>query len=80
MERIKRVVVLGAGAMGGFFLSRFLDAPGFETAVAARGQRKKRLETEGLVVNGKQYTAGVVDPDEADSPVDLIIVAVKNHT
>jgi 2-dehydropantoate 2-reductase len=79
MERIKRVVVLGAGAMGGFFLSRFLDAPGFETAVAARGQRKKRLETEGLVVNGKQYTAGVVDPDEADSPVDLIIVAVKNH-
>jgi 2-dehydropantoate 2-reductase len=79
MERIKRVVVLGAGAMGGFFVSRFLDAPGFEAAAAASGQRKKRLETDGLVVNGKLYTGFVLDPDEADSPADLIIVAVKNH-
>ncbi len=79
MEQIKRVVVLGAGAIGGFFLSRFLDTPGFSTAVAARGPRKKRLETGGLVVNGKQYTVPVVDPAETDSPADLIIVAVKNH-
>ena len=79
MEQIKRVVVLGAGAIGGFFLSRFLDATGFWAAAAAVGTRKKRLETQGLVVNGKQYTACVVDPDEADSPADLIIVAVKNH-
>ncbi|MBN2325314.1 MAG: ketopantoate reductase family protein [Spirochaetes bacterium] len=79
MERIRRVVVLGAGAMGGFFLSRFLDAPGFEAAAAARGTRKKRLDTKGLVVNGKRYMGFALDPAEADSPADLIIVAVKNH-
>ncbi|UCB44797.1 MAG: 2-dehydropantoate 2-reductase [Spirochaetota bacterium] len=79
MGNIKRVIVIGAGAIGGYFVSRFLETDGFATAVAARGQRRKRLETEGLVVNGKKYNVPVVDPDEADSPSDLIIVAVKNH-
>jgi 2-dehydropantoate 2-reductase len=79
MEKIKRVIIIGAGGMGGYFASRFIETEGFSTAVAARGQRRKRLESEGLVVNGKKYTVPVVDPDEVDSPADLIIVAVKNH-
>jgi 2-dehydropantoate 2-reductase len=76
---IKRVVILGAGAMGGFFATRFLDAPGFSTAVVAQGQRRDRLRRDGLVVNGKKYAVPVVDPAEETHPADLIIVALKHH-
>jgi 2-dehydropantoate 2-reductase len=65
--------------MGAFFATRFFDAAGFSTAVVARGPRFERLKSDGLVVNGKPYTIPVVHPDQATSPVDLIIVALKNH-
>jgi 2-dehydropantoate 2-reductase len=79
MQKINRIAILGAGAMGGFFTERFLDAPGFSTAVVARGQRRDRLNNDGLVVNGKKYAIPVVDPAEETHPADLIIVAVKHH-
>ena len=31
MQEIKKVAVLGAGAMGAFFAAKFLDAPEFST-------------------------------------------------
>jgi 2-dehydropantoate 2-reductase len=79
MRRVKKVAVLGAGAMGAYFATRFLDAAEFSTAVVARGQRYDRLTSDGLVVNGKAYALPVVHPDEATSPADLIIVALKHH-
>jgi 2-dehydropantoate 2-reductase len=71
--------VLGAGAMGAFYASKFFDAFPSSTVLVARGIRYDRLTGEGLVVNGKQYSVPVVHPDEAGSPADLIIVALKNH-
>ena len=79
MAEIIRVVVLGAGAMGAFFASRFADAPGFTTALVARGERHDRLRAGGLVVNGRPYALPVIHPDEASTPADLIIVALKHH-
>jgi 2-dehydropantoate 2-reductase len=79
MQKIKSVAVLGAGAMGAFFATRFFDTEGFSAAVVARGQRFHRLKRDGLVVNGKPYLIPVIHPDEATSPADLIIVALKNH-
>jgi 2-dehydropantoate 2-reductase len=76
---IHRVVILGAGAMGGYFITQFLDAPGFSTAVIARGERYERLKRDGLVVNGRHYTVPVIHPDETNEPADLIIVALKHH-
>ncbi|WP_201775958.1 ketopantoate reductase family protein [Leptolinea tardivitalis] len=78
MKEIKRVAILGAGAMGAYFATRFFDS-GFETCLIARGQRNGKLTRDGLIVNGKKYLIPVVDPDTADSPVDLIIVALKHH-
>ena len=79
MHPIHRVVILGAGAMGGYFAAQFVDAPGFSTAVLARGERYERLKRGGLVVNGRHYTVPVIHPDEASRPADLIIVALKNY-
>ena len=79
MENIRRVAVLGAGAMGGFFASRFSDAPEFTTELIASGRYYDRLGRDGLVVNGKQYRPAVVLPDDPGPPTDLIIVALKHH-
>lgn len=79
MERIRRVAVLGAGAMGGFLASRFCDAPNFSTELIAAGRYYDRLSREGLVVNGKQYRPAVVHPDDPGPAADLIVVALKHH-
>ncbi len=79
MEQIKRVAILGAGAMGAFFAARFHDAPGVSAGVVARGPRGERLARNGLEVNREAYAVPVIHPDQADVPADLIIVALKHH-
>jgi 2-dehydropantoate 2-reductase len=79
MQEIKRVAILGAGAMGAFFAARFYDAAGFSTVLVAGGERYERLKNEGLVVNGKPYRIPVVHPGESGPPADLVLVAVKHH-
>jgi 2-dehydropantoate 2-reductase len=79
MREINSVAILGAGAMGAYFATRFFDTPGFSTAVVARGERYDRLKNDGLVVNGKAYAIPVAHPDKVASPVHLIIVALKHH-
>jgi len=79
MQKIQKVAILGAGAMGAYFASRFFDTAGFSTVLIAKGHRLDRLKTKGLVVNGKSYVIPVIHPDKAISTVDLIIVALKHH-
>jgi 2-dehydropantoate 2-reductase len=79
MHDIKRVIILGAGAMGAYFASRFFQAPGFETALLARGDRHRRLQRDGLVVNGVHQAIPAVHPDRAPWAADLVIVALKHH-
>lgn len=79
MKEINYVAILGAGAMGAAYASRFFDASSFRTTLVARGPRYDRLKADGLVVNGKHYAIPVVHPDEAATVADLVIVAVKNH-
>jgi len=79
MQDIKKVAILGAGAMGSYFAGRFFDTDYFSTVLIAKGQRLDRLNTHGLIVNGKAYAIPAIHPEEAASPVDLIIVALKHH-
>jgi 2-dehydropantoate 2-reductase len=79
MQEIQKVAVLGAGAMGAYFASRFFDTPGFTTVLVARGPRLEKLKKDGLVVNGSPYFIPAIHPDEAGSPADLIIVALKHN-
>jgi 2-dehydropantoate 2-reductase len=79
MKDISKVAILGAGAMGGFFASKFFDADDISTSLVARGPRYDRLKSQGLVVNGKEYFIPVIHPDEVTIPADLIIVALKHH-
>ena len=79
MPDIHKVAILGAGAMGAYFASRFFDTPGFSTVLIATGQRLEKLKQNGIVVNEKPYFIPSISPDEAGSPVDLVIVALKHQ-
>jgi 2-dehydropantoate 2-reductase len=79
VREVRRVGILGAGAIGAFFVERFSGVAGLSTMVVARGERYDRLKRLGLVVNGKAYAPPVVHPEEARSPADLILVALKHH-
>jgi 2-dehydropantoate 2-reductase len=79
MREIKSVAILGAGAMGSFFASRFFEASEFTTSLVAKGKRGERLASDGLIVNGRHCRVPVVDPDRVDGTADLIIVALKHH-
>jgi 2-dehydropantoate 2-reductase len=79
VQEIKRVAILGAGAMGAYFAASFSSAGDFATMLVARGERYERLRRDGLVVNGRAYTIPVVHPDQVHVPADLIIVALKDY-
>ena len=74
-----KAAILGAGAMGGFYASRFHDTAEWECTLVARGERYERLKSDGLLINGRPYAIPVSDPDERGEPADLIIVALKAH-
>lgn len=79
MQQIRKVAILGAGAMGAYFAACFYDNKDFTTVIAAKDERYEKLKRDGLIVNGKAYQIPVVHPDEVQEPADLIIVALKHH-
>jgi len=79
MTEIKRIAILGAGAMGAYFAGSFFNTKEFDTSIIARGERFEKLKTKGLVINKTPCYVPVIHPEKAQAPVDLIIVAVKNH-
>ncbi len=75
----KRISVIGAGAMGAVYASKFYDMDRSCISLIAGGDRYARLSGQGLLVNGKRYAIPVFSPEEKRPPSDLILVAVKNH-
>ncbi len=74
-----RIAILGAGAMGAFFASKFHEAEGMAVTLVAGGGRYTRLQDQGLTVNGVHYAIPVARPEDEAPPDDLVIVALKHH-
>ena len=53
--KINKVALLGAGAVGAYFIWGLSEKMGNNFCVAAKGERKERLEKNGIIINGKQY-------------------------
>lgn len=70
------VGILGAGAIGAYLVMGLSEKYGDRLWVIADGERKKRLETEGLCINDKNYPLCVKTPYEA-AGVDVLFVCVK---
>ena len=73
---IKRVAVLGAGAVGSYLIWGLSDKEELELGVVAKGERRERLLEQGLRINGKSYHPQIWTPEEAKN-ADLLVVALK---
>ena len=73
---INKVAILGAGAIGSYFIYGFSAAPEIDFCLVAKGERKERLEKDGLCINGKTYKPAVKTPEEAKG-VDLLLISTK---
>lgn len=74
--KIEKVALLGAGAVGAYFIWGLSKKLGENFCVIAKGERKKRLEKEGLIINGEHFQINVTEPEEAEN-VDLLLVSSK---
>ena len=74
-----KIALLGAGAVGGYFIRGFEDAdlPDREFCVIAEGERCKKLREKGVKVNGTLYHPEVKTPEEAGKQ-DVVVVALKS--
>jgi 2-dehydropantoate 2-reductase len=78
-----RVLVLGAGAVGGYFGARLAEG-GHDVTLVARGRNLEALRRDGLVVqlpDGTRRLSGiraVDDPSQAPPP-ELALVCVKSY-
>jgi len=79
-----RILVYGAGAVGGF-IGGILTAAGADVTLVARGAQHDAMAQRGLILEGK--TSGRPDPirvrvcrpGEEKPPYDLIAVGLKSH-
>lgn len=76
---IQNIAVVGAGAMGAFYASRFFELDPDCVSFLADGERYGRLKDQGINVNDHHYSIPVTSPASSPPPADLVLVAVKNH-
>lgn len=76
MDKIRKVALFGAGAVGAYFISGFTQQNEAEFFVAASGERGERLKSKGLIINDRQYFPTVKTPEEIGK-CDLILISVK---
>lgn len=79
MSEIKTVALIGLGAIGCALAPGLMNAVGRDSfRVIAGGARKKRLEENGVNINGEDYFFPIVAPEDKSAPADLVIVIVKD--
>ena len=74
--QIKKVAVLGAGAVGSYVIWGLSQAENLSLGVIAEGERAGRLKENGCLINGQVYRPEVWTPKEAHG-ADLLIVSLK---
>jgi 2-dehydropantoate 2-reductase len=78
-----RVLVLGAGALGGFFGSRLIKG-GADVTFLVRPGRAAQLERDGLVVNGQdgdvfREPVKIVQEGGIEGPYDVVLLTCKAY-
>lgn len=79
-----RILVYGAGAVGGF-LGGILSAAGADVTLVARGAHHDAMKQRGLILEGKvsgrpePIRVKVCRPGEEQGRYDLIVVGLKSH-
>lgn len=77
MSGIKRITLIGLGAIGATYASKLHYMDPSCLRVIANQERIDRYSAKGIIVNGKRHDFNYITPGEKTEPSDLIIVAVK---
>jgi 2-dehydropantoate 2-reductase len=78
-----RILVFGAGAIGGY-LGAILTAAGRDVTLVARGAQYEALARRGVILESPKRSRDpipvrVCRPGEEQGPYDLVIVSLKSH-
>jgi len=73
---ITNIAVIGAGAVGSFFLDGLSGNADVSVWAVASGERKERIEKNGLVVNDRQIPVRTKTPEQSQG-ADLLVICVK---
>ena len=79
----QRILVLGAGGVGGYFGGRLAEG-GADTTFLLRGARREQVEANGITIRSDFFDDAkvrmkTVSTDEIDRPFDLIILTCKAY-
>lgn len=77
MKEIKNITMYGFGAVGALYGIKMWKEMGSSFQIVADGDRKKRYEKDGFIVNGEKIIVPVVAPENL-TPTDFLIIATKN--
>lgn len=72
-----KFAVLGAGCVGSVISQQLYDYYDKNVSLVATGAIRKRLLSDGVVINGCRYDFSILNEDEA-AP-DLVFICVKNY-
>ncbi len=78
MKKIEKVSMIGLGAVGAAYGSKWHDLLGDSFQVVANEARIRKFEKDGVKVNGREYRFNYITPETETTPADLVIFAVKN--
>ncbi|NJM54705.1 MAG: 2-dehydropantoate 2-reductase [Verrucomicrobiae bacterium] len=77
-----RIAILGAGAVGGYYGGRLVEA-GADVTFLVRGDRKARLDRDGLVIESPLASARLDVKSAVEAavlpPVDIVMLAPKAY-
>ncbi|HMO46412.1 MAG TPA: ketopantoate reductase family protein [Rubrivivax sp.] len=77
-----KILVLGAGAIGGYFGGRLVQAGG-DVRFLVRERRQRQLQQQGLVVRSPhgdfQLPVRALRREQIDAPADLVLLACKAY-
>ncbi len=79
MKEIHSAAVIGAGALGLMYADRLKSALGENVFFLAREDRAGKISSAEYSINGKSASFPASTPENLDGPVDLLVLAVKNH-
>jgi 2-dehydropantoate 2-reductase len=78
-----RILIVGAGALGGYFGGRLLHA-GRDVTFLVRPNRAEQIARDGLRISGSRGDFAVAAPiilvTDLRKPFDVIIIAVKSYS
>lgn len=79
MKKIKKVYIVGLGAIGSAYASIMRDSEPDLVKVIADSERIKKYEQKGVIINEQPYYFDFVTPEQSTEKADLIIISVKFH-